>query len=227
MKSGDTFLFKMKKAQKKPIETTESSSMLYMQHSQVMVVYTEKSDREVWNSFKAGDEAAFNYIYRKHVADLYNYGMQICRQDELTRDCLQKMFVDLRKNQAKLGDVQRIKGYLFTVFQRELFKLLKKEKKQNAEWIAIDAEEDAFFIESSHETKLIAEEFADEKKEEISKALNKLSPKQRQAIILLYQEELSYKEIADIMNFKEVKTARTLVYRAMEKLKEIFEVKKA
>lgn len=199
--------------------------MLYMQHSQVMVVYTEKSDREVWNSFKAGDEAAFNYIYRKHVADLYNYGMQICRQDELTRDCLQKMFVDLRKNQAKLGEVQRIKGYLFTVFHRELFKLLKKEQKYHATWTDLDSEGESFLLETSHETKLIAEEFAHEMKAELAQALNRLSPRQRQAIILLYQEELSYHEIADIMNFTEVKTARTLVYRAMEKLKEIYKVK--
>lgn len=217
----------MKKAQNKPIETTESSAMLYMQHSQVMIVYTEKSDREVWNSFKNGDEAAFNYIYRKHVADLFNYGMQICQQEELIRDCLQKMFVDLRKNQGKLGDVQRIKGYLFTIFHRELFKFLKKEKKLNADLISLESEESIFFIETSHETKLIDEEFALEQKAEISKALNQLSPRQRQAIILLYREELSYKEIAEIMNFNEVKTARTLVYRAMEKLKEIFEVKQA
>ncbi len=201
--------------------------MLYMQHSQVMIVYTEKSDREVWNSFKNGDEAAFNYIYRKHVADLYNYGMQLCQQEDLIRDCLQKMFVDLRKNQGKLGDVQRIKGYLFTIFHRELFKFLKKEKKLNADLITLECEESIFFIETSHETKLIDEEFALEQKAEISKALNQLSPRQRQAIILLYQEELSYKEIAEIMNFNEVKTARTLVYRAMEKLKEIFEVKQA
>ncbi|WPR76586.1 RNA polymerase sigma factor [Algoriphagus sp. NG3] len=227
MKSGDTFLFKMKKTQNKPIETTKAPAMLYMQHSQVMVVYTEKSDREVWTSFKNGDEAAFNYIYRKYVADLYNYGMQICKQEDLIRDCLQKMFVDLRKNQAKLGDVQRIKGYLFTVFHRELVRFLKKEKKYHSALISIESEEDSFFIETSHETKLIDEEFALEQKVEISKALNQLSPRQRQAIIMLYQEELSYKEIADIMNFNEVKTARTLVYRAMEKLKEIFEVKKA
>ncbi|SFU13964.1 RNA polymerase sigma-70 factor, ECF subfamily [Algoriphagus locisalis] len=217
----------MKKTQNKPIETTESSAMLYMQHSQVMIVYTEKSDREVWASFKSGDEAAFNYIYRKYVADLFNYGMQICKQEEIIRDCLQKMFIDLRKNQAKLGDVQRIKGYLFTVFHRELFKFLKKEKKLNADLISIDNEESIFCIETSHETKLIDEEFALEKKAEIAKALNKLSTRQRQAIIMLYQEELSYKEIAEVMNFSEVKTARTLVYRAMEKLKEIFEVEKA
>lgn len=217
----------MKKTQNKPIETSETSAMLYMQHSQVMVVYTEKSDREVWASFKSGDEAAFNYIYRKHVADLYNYGMQICKQEELIRDCLQKMFVDLRKNQAKLGDVQRIKGYLFTVFHRELFKFLKKERKLNADLISLENEENNFHIETSHETKLIDEEFALEKKVEIANALNKLPARQRQAIIMLYQEELSYKEIAEVMNFSEVKTARTLVYRAMEKLKEIFEVKKA
>ena len=217
----------MKKTQNKPIETSETSAMLYMQHSQVMVVYTEKSDREVWASFKSGDEAAFNYIYRKHVADLFNYGMQICKQEELIRDCLQKMFVDLRKNQAKLGDVQRIKGYLFTVFHRELFKFLKKERKLNADLISLEHEENIFHIETSHETKLIDEEFALEKKVEIANALNKLPTRQRQAIIMLYQEELSYKEIAEVMNFSEVKTARTLVYRAMEKLKEIFEVKKA
>ena len=217
----------MKKAQNKPIETTESSTMLYMQHSQVMIVYTEKSDREVWTSFKSGDEAAFNYIYRKHVADLFNYGMQICKQEELIRDCLQKMFVDLRKNQAKLGDVQRIKGYLFTVFHRELIRFLKKEKKQNALLVSLESDESIFIIETSHENKLIDEEFALEKKVEIANALNKLSARQRQAIIMLYQDELSYKEIAEVMNFSEVKTARTLVYRAMEKLKEIFEVKKA
>ena len=76
----------MKKAQNKPIETTESSTMLYMQHSQVMIVYTEKSDREVWTSFKTGDEAAFYYIYRRHVGDLYNYGIKICQQEDLVKD---------------------------------------------------------------------------------------------------------------------------------------------
>lgn len=214
----------MKKTQTKPIQATETSAMLYMQHSQVLVVYTEKSDREVWASFKGGDEAAFNYIYRRHVADLYNYGMQVCQRDDLVRDCLQKMFVDLRKNQSRLGDVQRIKGYLFTVFHRELFKQIKKENKQSKSLISFGAEESNFLIETSHESKLIAQEFANETKAEISKALNKLSPRQRQAIVMLYQEELSYREIAEIMDFSEVKTARTLVYRAMEKLKEIFEV---
>ncbi len=214
----------MKKAQNKTVETTETSAMLYMKHSQVMVVYTEKSDKEVWDSFKSGDDAAFNYIYRKHVLDLYNYGMQVCRNDGLVRDCLQKMFINLRKMQSRLGDVQRIKGYLFTVFHRDLFKEIKKDKKNSSTKIALEDAQDFFLIESSHENKLIEEEFSNEVKMELAKALNNLPCRQRQAIIMLYQEELSYKEIAEIMDFSEVKTARTLVYRAISSLKKLFEV---
>jgi RNA polymerase sigma-70 factor (ECF subfamily) len=126
----------MKKTQNNCIgEDAKTSTLLYMQHSQVMVVYTGKSDREVWGSFKNGDETAFNYIYRKHVAELFNYGMQIIQDDELVRDCLQGMFIDLRKRRAKLGDVQRIKGYLFTVFHRKLFKQLKRKQKANGTFL--------------------------------------------------------------------------------------------
>jgi len=215
----------MKKTQNKfPKENARTSAQLYMQHSKVMVVYTEKSDREVWASFKNGDETAFNYIYRKYVGDLYNYGMQLTPDDETVRDCLQKMFIDLRKRGSRLGDVKSIKGYLFTVFHRELFKLIKGKRKKENNFLSIENNVNDFLIEASHETQLISEEFTLEKKKEIEKALNQLSTRQRQAIILLYQEDLSYKEIANIMQFKEVKTARSLIYKAMTKLKEIFEV---
>lgn len=212
----------MKKSQNNKSKST-STEVLYMQHSQVMVVYTEKTDREIWASFKEGEETAFNFIYRKYVGDLYNYGMQVCQEDEWVRDCLQSMFVDIRKRRKRLGDVTSIKGYLFTIFHRELFKLIKARRKGNEPFVSMDGGEQ-FYIEASHETKLIAEEFSDERKKEIEIALNQLSQRERQAIILLYQEDLSYKEIAAIMDFKEVKTARTLVYRAMGKLKGIFKV---
>ncbi|WP_200978053.1 RNA polymerase sigma factor [Echinicola sp. 20G] len=215
----------MKNAQNNTLNVNEpGSAKLLMQHSKVMIAYTEKSDSHVWESFKRGEEKAFNYIYREHVRQLYNYGMQVCKEDEWVRDSLQMMFVDLRKRRSRLGEVKSIKGYLFTVFHRTLFKLIKSKRKGMGTFVSLNKEDNSFFIEASHETKLIAEEFSYERKNDIEAALNKLSQRERQAIILLYREELSYKEIAEIMDFKEVKTARTLVYRAMNKLKGIFNV---
>ncbi len=197
--------------------------MLLMKHSKIMMVYADKSDLEVWSSFKNGDESAFNYIYRKHAAELYNYGMQVCHQNEWVLDCLQAMFVDIRRKRLRLGNVHSIKGYLFTVFHRELFKLIRKKRKD--EFVPLDEMADEFLIEASHETKLIAQELSGERKRELEEALNQLTKRERQAIVLLYREELSYREIADLMDFKEVKTARSLVYKALGRLKEVFDTR--
>lgn len=139
----------MKKTQTTNLDPNAEFPMLLMKHSKIMIVYADKSDLEVWNSFKNGDESAFNFIYRKHVRELYNYGMQICKQHEWVMDCLQAMFVDLRKRCIRLGDVRSIKGYLFTVFHRELFKLIRKKRK--GEFVAIDESTDQFLIEASPE----------------------------------------------------------------------------
>lgn len=183
----------------------------------VMVINMDKSDREIWNSFRKGDEEAFNYIYRKNVSNLYNYGYQICKDKDLVKDCIQSIFVDLRKKAEKLGEVSKISGYLFTVFHREIFRVLKAKNKIQFE--SIDDSPDHFLIEVSHETKLITQEFNEGLRMQLDKAVNQLPAKQRQALLLLYQEELSYKEIAQIMDFGDVKTARTLVYKAISNVK--------
>src|SRR5690606_31524083 len=81
--------------------------------------------------------------------------------------------------------------------------------------------ENSFSIEFSHETKLIQEENLEEKREMVRSALKKLSSKQRQAILLFYEEGMSYKEISIAMEFSEVKSARKIVYRALSSLKGI------
>jgi RNA polymerase sigma factor (sigma-70 family) len=200
-----------------PDPTQSREGIKDLSHHRVTVIYMDKSDREIWNSFRKGDEDAFNFIYRKNVDSLYNYGYQICKDKDLVKDCIHTLFVDLRKKADKLSEVSKISGYLFTAFHRELFRLLKAKRKIHFE--SIDEMANGFLIEVSHETKLINQEFSDDLRRKLDKAVNQLPVKQRQALLLLYQEELSYKEIAKVMNFSEVKTARTLVYKAISSVK--------
>ncbi len=191
----------------------------HLSQNHVKVIYMDKADREIWNSFRKGDEDAFNFIYRKHVDNLYNYGYQVCKDKELVKDCIQTMFVDLRKKCDKLSEVNKISGYLFTIFHRALFKILKAKRKNRFE--PIDEMSNGFLIEVSHETKLINQEFNEDLRKKLDIAINQLPPRQRHALLLLYQEELTYKEIAKVMNFNDVKTARTLVYKAISSVKSI------
>jgi RNA polymerase sigma-70 factor (ECF subfamily) len=95
--------------------------------------------------------------------------------------------------------------------------LIKKEKKKVM--ISPDELEANFPIEISIENSIIDSEEKQEQLTSLKQSIKKLSPRQRQAILLLYEDGLSYKDIAEVMEFSEVKSARKLIYRALDALR--------
>ncbi|WP_439487192.1 RNA polymerase sigma factor [Algoriphagus sp.] len=188
-------------------------------HSESIKFYENKPDVEIWRAFDKGDEFAFNYLYRTYVVRMFKYGCQLCRDQALIQDCIQNIFIDLRKKRGGLSEVISIKSYLYKILYREIIRKLNSNKSTILQGNEIT--ENSFSIEFSHETKLIQEENLEEKREMVRSALEKLSSKQRQAILLLYEEGMSYKEISIAMEFSEVKSARKIVYRALSSLKGI------
>lgn len=188
-------------------------------HAATMELFKEKTDREIWIAFDAGEEMAFNYIYRTHAASLFGFGCQISRDQGLVQDCIQNLFIGLRRKRGSLSEVKSIKAYLFKCLQRDLVRELNK--KSGPKYSADLMEGDSFQIEVSFETKLIQQEQEGEKRAMIRDALNQLTVRQRQALLLLYEEGMSYKEIAEVMELNEVKSARKIVYRALGSLKNL------
>ena len=47
------------------------------------------NDRELWDSFKAGDDRAFSQIYETYADLLFSYGMRFTSNREIVRDTLQ------------------------------------------------------------------------------------------------------------------------------------------
>lgn len=192
-------------------------------HSESIKVYESKSDSYIWNAFNIGDEFAFNYIYRMYVTVLFNYGCQMCNDQSHIQDCIQNIFIDLRRKRGSLSEVQSIKAYLFKILYRELIK--KNNKGKETVYPSPEKMNQYFSIEFSQETKIIQLENQEEKSHWIQTALNKLTCRQRQAILLLYEEGMSYKEISVAMDLNEVKSARKVVYRALTTLKSLLQKK--
>lgn len=188
-------------------------------HSQEIVrIFERKSDLEIWAAFNKGDEMAFNYLYRIYAPTLYQYGFQFSRDSCLIQDSIQNIFIYLRSKRGDLSEVSNIKGYLFRSIQREIIKNIKSIAKRDQ--INSNSLENSFQIEVSPETSFIQNETKSLQIGKLQNGISQLTPKQRKALLLFYQEELSYCEIAQIMDFKEVKTARKLIYRAITSLKD-------
>ena len=192
-------------------------SFLSMRHIESVQIYKSKSDGEIWRQFNGGDEVAFNYIYRTYIENMFRFGCQMTKDEFLIQDSIQNIFVDLRRKRGKLGDVQTINPYLLKMLYREILKHIRENKMvlQGESEIA----EKFFQVEFSHETRLIQEENQLQRSVEVREAMNRLSDKQRQAILLLYEEGMTYKEISVAMELKEAKSARKVIYTALASLK--------
>ncbi|MCG8307736.1 MAG: sigma-70 family RNA polymerase sigma factor [Cytophagales bacterium] len=177
----------------------------------------ETHEKDIWNDFKHGSDSALSYIYRNYVNQLFNYGCQIVDDDEFIKDCVQDLFMDLIRSRKNLGNVNSIKHYLYVSLRRRIFRKLKKEKSYMKDEIR-GRPEVQFEIISSPETKMIEEHLTVKKRELIEMACKKLTAKQREAILLYFYEGFTYKQVAEIMGMGKVKSARVMIYRAIDAL---------
>ena len=155
-------------------------------------------DSTLWLSFKKGNNLAFSILYNKYVHRLYNYGMHSCRDKDLVLDCLQELFTLLWDRRERLADVTSVNFYLFKSFRRLLFNRLTFGKKF---LISLsDKDGHGFDFVPSIEDCLIEEEWELERNKKLKSSLDSLTKRQREAIFLKFFNQLSYQEVAALMN---------------------------
>ncbi len=176
-----------------------------------------KHDKEAWQALKAGDEAAFSYIYNKYIDGLYNYGYHIVSSRELVKDAIQDVFIELNHYKNRLSDVDSVKAYLYVALRRKILDKLKRKRKYTH--YPLQDYDESFTVAVSPELNLINNQLAEERGKRLETIINGLSRRQRQAIIYYYYEGFSYKEMAGLLELKTAKSARKLLYRAIATMK--------
>lgn len=182
----------------------------------------EAKDREdlVWERFKAGDQKALTYIFQNYSNFLFNYGYQFTTDRNLIKDCLQDLFLDLIRQKKNLNATTSIKFYLMRSFRNKLVATLQKNQVRTKAEQEKTIESKSFMVTISSEVKMINGQLDAEKQDLIEGKLNELPPLQREAILLYFYEGMKYTEIAELLGVK-VKSARALIYRSLESLKDL------
>jgi RNA polymerase sigma factor (sigma-70 family) len=178
-----------------------------------------KKDRDIWDRFKKGDDEALSLIYSENSKMLYLYGLKLTTNHTVIEDSIQDLFVDMVRNRRKLGDTDNIRFYLIKSFKRRLVRLLQKEKRYD---LRNNNEDFVFDIVYSIEYDIINSEKANLRLQSLHKALNELSPRQKEAIYLKFTEEIEYEDIAEIMGMT-IESCRNLIFRAIKSLKDSFQ----
>lgn len=177
---------------------------------------TDQQDALRWQEFLQGSSVAFECLYDKYFPILFRYGMHFSKDRDQVKDCLQDLFIGLYTHRASLRQAENVRNYLYASFRRKMIRQGRQVKKLYEEL----PDYYDFEVVCSHEQVLISSQLNELQKKKMLHAFDQLSKRQKEAVYLRFYENMSYEEISVVMEFKEVKYARTLVYRAIGVLKE-------
>lgn len=175
----------------------------------------DNRELNIINSFLHGDHEAYSLLYKEHVQELFSYGKALTSNDERLKDAIQDVFYKILSNPSSLKNVQNLKYFLFKSLKNRLIDILKSEINKEAVYERIDfTVNDVTILDS-----LIEEEERFELSQKIKLLLEQLTFRQREAVCLRYIYNMEYEEIADLLNMNNSKSARNLVSRALEHIR--------
>jgi RNA polymerase sigma-70 factor (ECF subfamily) len=140
-------------------------------------------------------EAWITQLVETHERDLCRYAYRLAGSEAMARDAVQETFLRLcRAERAKVEGHEA--AWLFRVCRSRVFDLKKKERpmqQMTPEHVDRHA--------SSAESRI---PFAkQERLQRVNDQLSRLPERQREVIQLKFQQEMSYREIADVLSITE------------------------
>ena len=172
---------------------------------------------------KRGDRAAFAALVEKYKQPLFNFVFRTLRDEIETEDVAQNTFLQVWKSRARYQRTAKFTTWLFTIARNLCLNEIRRRSRHPAESIEeAHAEHDdqprQQYEDKAHiaaPEKLLHRELAGK----IEEALAELPENQRTAILLCRQDELSYEEIAGILDCS-LSATKSLIHRGRETLKE-------
>jgi len=155
----------------------------------------------LWEKMKSGDQSSFSQIFKFYYPKLYAYGIRLVPFPDFVRDQIQDLFINIWQTREGLGEVFNLKAYLFTSLRRRLF--LSKKKKLDTNSLESISEEDNQILIFEPDEFIDKEFISASVKEQLIRNLNALPVNQREIIFLRFYHQLTYREIAGIINIKE------------------------
>ncbi len=172
-----------------------------------------------------GDEAAARELISRFERPVFSIIYRMVRDRELAEDLAQEVFVRTFNNLKRYDPSYQFSSWIFKISHNLTIDHLRKKELDT---ISIHGAPDAVTTDRQEATSLSLEsrdERPDERFEahelgnEIERAIGKLRPEYRTAIMLRHIEGRQYEEIAQIMEIP-LGTVKTYIHRARHELRE-------
>jgi RNA polymerase sigma-70 factor (ECF subfamily) len=189
----------------------------------------EKSDEDIIELYKNGDEQIFKSLVDKYTPPLYNFVVHLADKNNAA-DIVQETFIKVWKNMRKFdAEKASFKTWIFTIAKNTATDFLRKKKsivfsdiysKENYG----EKEADNSFEESVLDEKILPDEALQkiQDSEMLNQLLTKIPLDYKTILILHYQEDMTFDQIGQLLD-KPLNTVKSQHRRVLIMLRKLID----
>lgn len=177
----------------------------------------ETTDEQIVIEIQKGNSDSFGVLMARYEPKLKRYGRKFLSRDEDIQDLVQDVFIKTYQNIQSFDAKRSFSPWIYRIAHNTFVNELRRTHKLLGR---LDA--DAIFPTLAAKETADKFSFEEADKEMIENLLDRLSPKYREVVVLHYYEDLSYKEISEVLKLS-VSTVGVRMTRARQKIKFMME----
>jgi len=183
-------------------------------------------EKQLIQALRNSDESAFRELIKKHELNVYNTCIGMLGDEDNAKDISQDVFIEVFRSIHKFRGNSKLSTWLYRLAVNKSLNHIRDNKKHR-----IVKSIQRFFINDKNES-LDLEDFGSKNAEQeieqnqhsiaLRQALNKLPENQKTAFVLKNYDDLSYKQIAEVMELSH-SSIESLIHRARTNLQKHLE----
>lgn len=186
----------------------------------------QERDAELATRSLGKDERAFRELVQRYSGLVYNIIYRMTNNRELSEEMTQEAFMKAYKNLRTYDTARPFRPWLLRIASNATLSELRKRGRHQATSLD-ELQESGFSVENEpnrhiqpgHGDEISTSLERSEASQQVLKAMDKLDPRYKQALLLRYQQDLSYEEVAEALEVP-LNTVRTWLRRGLEKLRD-------
>jgi RNA polymerase sigma-70 factor (ECF subfamily) len=168
------------------------------------LIFRAVEDADLIVKTRKGDVEAYNLLISRWEKRVFNYLLRIVANREDAFDLSQDVFLKAYQNIRKLEDTSRFGPWLYRIAHNEAYSMFRKRKPE--------------VPESELPERATGHAFPMEMSLAVTAALDRLSPDQKETVLLKVYQGFKFEEIAEIVSAP-VSTVKSRLYTALDLLK--------
>jgi RNA polymerase sigma-70 factor, ECF subfamily len=188
-----------------------------------MISAEQDPDAALMMRVKQGDGVAFAALVDKYKQPVIHLAWRMLRDPVEAEDLAQNVFIQVYKSADRYAVASKFSTWIFTIARNLCLNELRRRSRHPAAPLEAPFPDGEDHPPQQYEDKAIASPpenlLQGELAEKIDQALDELPEKQRTAILLCRQDDLSYEDIGKVLGCS-VSATKSIIYRGRETLKQ-------